>query len=131
MLKKVFWILTALTAALVVLTALGWPVTLPLVALILVDILVVEEMRRGDMKLINNDLAHTIAARFDSLEKVVTGSRDEILKALGKEVPSQQEQAPVADTEPQEAVIEPAEIEEAKTEGTPELGFSVDYSRQQ
>ena len=134
MLQKVFWVLIALTAVMVVLTALGWSVTLPMIALVLVDILVVEEMRRGGMKLITNDLAHTIAARFDSIEKMVTGSRDDILRAMGKEIPTDapaDTQTEEAVIEPEEAVIEPAELaEEPKSEGTPVAGFSVDYGGQ-
>lgn len=144
MLAKAFWALIAATAALVVLTALGWAVLPALAVLIIIDILAIEAMRRADMKLVKNELAHTISARFDSLEKLcadiaaaVTASRDEILHALGKETPETAEaaveptetaEAVAEPTETAEAVIEPADIdEEPKTE--PAAGFTVKYDQ--
>ncbi|MEM7820052.1 MAG: hypothetical protein QW761_00395, partial [Candidatus Aenigmatarchaeota archaeon] len=102
---------------------------------ILIDILAIEAMRRADMKAINNDLAHTIASRFDSLEKLcnsiassVLSSRDDILRALGKEPPVQ---APTETVETQaEAVIEPVNIEPVKSEEKKEetaASFTVNY----
>jgi len=138
MLTKAFWVLIALTAAMVVLTALGWAVMPVLAVLIIVDIIVIEATRRADMKSINNDLAHTIAARFDSLDKLcsnisssVTASRDDILRALGKEPPvRQEEQVPIEGTPSAEAVIEPADIEEEKqaTQETP-AAFALNFKQ--
>ncbi len=135
MLSKVFWALVSLTAVLIVLTAVGYAVMPALIVMILIDILSIEAMRRADMKSINNDLAHVIAARFDSLDKLcvnisssVSASRDDILRALGKEpVTVARPEAEPAEMPTGEAVIEPTDMVDTPKAEEPSAGFVVNY----
>lgn len=72
-LRKLFWALSATTAALLALQVLGYGALEPLIALLLMDVIVVELGRQEDKRIVESHLKPELIARAGNVEKLCSG----------------------------------------------------------